>query len=399
MDFKGNYLFRKFFLGITSVFIYILDNLWPKKKNLCLFAVGDYPFNSNQRALFEYLKKYEHMYRPIVFLNSKSEVPEGVSPEDCVWLNTWKGVYYLISSKTIVVHHGRSDFYYWGISSEKHLILNVWHGVPIKVIGELDTRKYTWLQKLSSFIFRWIHVNSYTYTVTSSHLDSLSMSACFRQPLEHFLMLGLPRNDWFVSNDFSTYFSKQVQTVSDLLKGKRLVLYAPTFRENGRGFYSFSFDELSSMNSLLEQHNAVLGVRMHINAQQFEIEGFDNIIVLDAKSFPETQAVLSLTDILITDYSGIWVDFLLRSKPIIGFVYDFDDYMMNQRALMYSFESVFPGPFCYQFEHLLNMLRKLLDDGNETHILAKQKLLTSLFHKYQDGKSCERIHNYLQQNL
>ena len=107
-------------------------------------------------------------------------------------------------------------------------------------------------------------------------------------------------------------------------------------------------------------------------------------------SVSEMGIILKLTDVLVTDYSGVWVDFLLTNRPIISFCYDMDSYL-DDRGFYYDYEAIFPGRINTNFNTFLEDLNQNLKDRIPRDRLIKKSDIRQRFHKYSDGQSTHRV--------
>jgi CDP-glycerol glycerophosphotransferase len=96
-------------------------------------------------------------------------------------------------------------------------------------------------------------------------------------------------------------------------------------------------------------------------------------------------------NILISDYSGIYIDYLLTNQPIIFAPFDYDEYISHETKLYYNYDDVTPGPKCKDWNEVLVWIEKFKNDP--TLYAEERKILKDKFHKYQDGNNCERVYN------
>ena len=101
------------------------------------------------------------------------------------------------------------------------------------------------------------------------------------------------------------------------------------------------------------------------------------------------------TDVLITDYSSIAVDFCLTNRPIIFYIYDYNEYISKCRTLYCDIRNVAPRPFAYTQEELFSFLRDM-SWYYDPKYRTKYEKFKEMFHKYKDGNSCERVENLLE---
>jgi CDP-glycerol glycerophosphotransferase len=280
------------------------------------------------------------------------------------------------------------------------VVVNLWHGIPLKRLFSLTRPE---LQRRADRVdFRKTERAHYSGLICSSDVDSYAMAASFQPiPYERLWLTGLPRNDFLLvpSVQLPVFLRKDVAALIHLKAGRRLVTYAPTFRESGiegAGCYQFSDQEIEQLKSLLRRHDAVLGFRMHYFRKGdtlFNLERYlDGEILIDLghRVFQEVAPVMRETDLLITDYSSLYLDALYLDRPVLSFAYDLDHYRFRQNGLLYDMELAFPGPVVRNFSSLLVALDQELSApaqvGSERYRMAQQ-----LFFKFRDAGNSQRV--------
>jgi len=147
----------------------------------------------------------------------------------------------------------------------------------------------------------------------------------------------------------------------------------------------------------LEKYDACFLYRNHINTtEQQIIEDLDRIIPASFTGFPDAQPLLYHTDILITDYSGIYFDFLLLNRPVIFYTYDYATYR-EKRDFLFPFERNTPGSKVQTPELLINAIGDYLLDPKKD--AARREEIKNKFHTFTDGRACERINKNIMDML
>ena len=167
-------------------------------------------------------------------------------------------------------------------------------------------------------------------------------SRTFRIEKSKFLTSGLPRNDVLVN--YSQEDVVKIKKKLNIPLDKKVILYAPTFREYTK-------------NSLME---CVMNIPMNIDKWKNELENKYVILfrvhyevgkhlniknddfVRDVTDYTCLNDLMIASDILISDYSSIFFDFSITSKPMLHFTYDFDDYIVN-RGLYFDIRDYLSG--------------------------------------------------------
>jgi len=228
------------------------------------------------------------------------------------------------------------------------------------------------------------------YFVASSDFEAELFEDCFKKQKDSILVFGTPRNDFLLENNEDTYVYKK-----HMLENYKIILYAPTFREGKKtDLLPFGNIQLEELNSFLENNNAYLLVRKHPNeAQRFEdlySAGTirSRILFAGQDNYPDVQVLLKFTDVLITDYSGIYFDFLLLNRPIIFTPFDYDEYIL-ERDFLFDYYKNTPGPKLILQDEIIKYLTVCFK--NPLHDAKNREFFIRKFHKYTDGKSSERI--------
>lgn len=366
-----NILFNSF-----QLILKILDSLFPKSDNTIIFPLDSYKdYKDNKRFLFDSLSKFKKVDCVILFL-SKQDVTSTIH----VNFYTLKGLIYWLRSRYIVIDHGTSDIpFSHSIDYRRRRLVNIWHGISLKNLGYRMKN-----QDISSLESEF---EKYDSMICSSTLDSLAMQSCFKKTERNMWLTGLPRNDLLLFSDdqISKDLKKGLKWLDDKMGQKVMVLYMPTWRDNIDDNPTFSEEEIAQLKLLLESKNAVLGVKIHPNAPPINF-GSLQIVNLSESPCPEVGIFLRKADVLITDYSSVWVDFLLLDRQIVSYCPDLSNYQ-ETRGFLYDYSSVFPGRVNETFDSFLKQLEFSLSNP----IDSKQERIKHLFHEFLDSKNSERV--------
>ena len=175
---------------------------------------------------------------------------------------------------------------------------------------------------------------------------------------------GVPRNDFYdeehLSEDYLSELRESFEKDYPQLKGKKLVLYAPTFREDPKNNAVFNhFDIEKFLDELGDEY--ALAIRLHPNYKRFcdeehniDLEDLTNRYdIINFTGLKDGQKLLLLSDILIADYSSIMVDYTILQKPIVLFAYDLDDYINEERGFYFDYKENVPGKIVYNMDELI----------------------------------------------
>jgi CDP-glycerol glycerophosphotransferase len=144
------------------------------------------------------------------------------------------------------------------------------------------------------------------------------------------------------------------------------------------------------LNDVLKELNSILILKPHMVMEKILFEDYENIRILNKTV--DFQELLLISDALISDYSGAWIDYLLTLKPIVLFPYDINKYS-KQKGLNYDLEEIAPGPIVCKVDGLVEAIRNI--DIIDKDYKQKREKIRDRFNKYKDGKSTERLLNFL----
>ena len=309
-------------------------------------------YNYNSRYLFEYVKENLPEITPLFVIND---------PELRNSLYSKYGKQYFIETESIQGIRQALSAGVWFTSAglpaygtglhKKRLIINLWHGVPLKKIALLDPN----LKKAARIYFKKIFSENYTCILTTSHELIPLMARSFAVSEDKIKVWGQPRNDGlFQKNDCREILG---QLFPDLPEYTKTVLYAPTFRDYGQvQLFPFKDFDQKQLEAFLDEKNMLLFIRTHV-AEQGSAAPYlgKRIRFLGNEQAEDVTGILNIFDCLITDYSSIYIDYLLTDKPMIFLPYDRQQYL-DGRGMNFDYDDVTPGPKPETFNDFLDAL-------------------------------------------
>jgi len=309
-------------------------------------------YNYNSRYLFEYVKENLPEITPLFVIND---------PELRNSLSSKYGKQYFIETESIQGIRQALSAGVWFTSAglpaygtglhKKRLIINLWHGVPLKKIALLDPN----LKKAARIYFKKIFSENYTCILTTSHELIPLMARSFAVSEDKIKVWGQPRNDGlFQKNDCHEILG---QLFPDLPEYTKTVLYAPTFRDYGQvQLFPFKDFDQKQLEAFLDEKNMLLFIRTHV-AEQGSAAPYlgKRIRFLGNEQAEDVTGILNIFDCLITDYSSIYIDYLLTDKPMIFLPYDRQQYL-DGRGMNFDYDDVTPGPKPETFNDFLDAL-------------------------------------------
>lgn len=264
----------------------------------------------------------------------------------------------------------------------KNIIVQLWHapGASKKFGGSVDIKSRDILRKISEKTDYLIVTSK---NIIGYYGEAFQMSKTKIKPL------GLPRMDYYFENHDLNKLKEDFCTRYDVSPDKKIILYAPTFRDEEKYNNVFDYLELNRFNEELGDEY-VLALRLHPKIRNFYRDDISSEgKYVDVSSWESEQELMLISDILITDYSSIMIEYSALNKPTVFFTYDLDEYLANERGFYYDFKTTVPGPIVYTSDDLIDIIKNNKFDRSKISDFVK-----SQFDEI-DGHSSERIVDYL----
>jgi CDP-glycerol glycerophosphotransferase (TagB/SpsB family) len=382
-----SYLRKKMYKGFRRL-IALLDIIVPKNKYLIICASADgIVYRGNARYFFEYMNKNKRKFPPYqvyYYLNTNKKIPFN----EMKLTFDLKGIITFLRAKYIIGTHSTTDFVPMGFSFRK-IFIHTWHGTPLKRICLAEKRWDKFSEKRrkkKEKRHNW--GNKARYFLSQSEIITSVLCRCFNKTDKSILMTGLPRNDHLINPAKSNIL---IRLLGKKVKNKKIILYAPTFREwKETELFPFKDMDYEKLDNFLGENNLIILMRTHYSEKgKNKLAHKKNILPFSSRIFEEANEVLPEVDILITDYSGIYLDYLLLDRPIFFFDYDLDEYE-KERGFMYNdIDFWMPGP------HIRSLKEFFVELKKEDKYSQQRNRINKLINTHQTEDSCSKIINFL----
>ncbi|MFA6715849.1 MAG: CDP-glycerol glycerophosphotransferase family protein [Victivallaceae bacterium] len=304
--------------------------------------------------------------------------------------------YRLISSSQVIVTTHPSYK-----PSKKHIHVQLWHGASIKKLGVMENKPGTKF-KASKAWLRADYIMSYSETYTTF------LNACMVTDPNKYIITGAPRNDFLFVSDGLANMRK---IFGDGIENYRLVFFIPTFRDyygkpQGDRNYDnpFGFDDFSpkEFDEFLEKNKCKIIFKPHPHDQALVLDylhdyPLKNMLVLKDEALSENKLdlyeLLNAGELLMTDYSSVYDDYLLLERPVLFIPVDISSYRENRGFVIESFEDWTPGPKVFDQKALQDEMSRCLTDKD--YYSDQRKMIRNLQHRYKDGESSKRLWKFI----
>ena len=198
------------------------------------------------------------------------------------------------------------------------------------------------------------------------------------------MKVGTPRNDRLVKDDYE--YSMEIKQILGIDKEKKILLYAPTFRDSQKSKQNVNVDLESTLEHLSKKGDKwICLVRAHSASMGLMIT-CDNFRYFDVTSYPDMTDLLCIADMLITDYSSCAGDFIVRKKPVILALFDKDYYRSNCRGFAYDIEKT--GFLIAENQEELN---KIIDTYSKDDYKQNCEIVAKFFGVFESGQASEKV--------
>jgi len=369
--------------------VYLIASLTPKDENIWLFSAWNgKKFLDSPKYVFKYLLSNNGAICAIWVAKDKTLYNEMVAQGFPVaYAYSLRGLYLQMRAGIVVFTHSVEwDFVasFVGYTTKR---VQTWHGIPLKKIG-YDNKKdgNQRLKELIRLIILPFTTVRLDLVIAASEVDKAHLQSAFGVTSNKVRVTGYPRNDSLVG--------KTPNGSHDNNRIKRII-YMPTFRGNvGSEFkllIASGFD-FKKVDALLKDLNLELYIKLH-PVQVFSKEDTEQIAksscIKAILNHGDIYEHLHNYDVLITDFSGIFFDFLITGKPIIMAPINMDTYLHEDRELYYNYEAICPDTPCMHWDEVLN---KIIDVCKEDYLQSNRyTALQKKFHTYLDAMSSRRV--------
>lgn len=369
-----------------------LCRILPINNHLIIFA-SESDYTDNSYALYLYIKEHFSNYRLIwATLEQNPKYHGDIFHVHHPYCYTYKSAWYISRARFLFFTHGLGHEFH---PREGQKALNIWHGIPIKAPKSSD--------EVSKDSLKFTTPN-FTKVVYLGQLNKQSISRFVQCNEQYCELLGYPRNDVLIN---SSACGNRNPFVPNGFKGKVLI-WMPTYRKSTNKHLSElqcdtqtglpllqTEQDVRDFDAFLEVNNLFVIAKIH--HLQAENEFFklkfknlkfvvdDDILKIDMQVYD----VIGKSDALITDYSSVYIDYLLVNKPIGFILDDINEYEQGRGFLYDDIRPLLPGQHIYTIDDFKNYC---LDVSNDIdYYNAERKRVRDLMINYQDNKSSERI--------
>jgi CDP-glycerol glycerophosphotransferase len=335
----------------------------------------------NPYAVFTYLlthPEYQHLHHIWAMVDEGHEHPSLIS-HPRVTIVKYQGrdyVKFLATAKYLI---NDTSFPFYFHKRKEQIYANIWHGTPLKTMGmDIKQRGFADHKNIQrNFLFTDYLVSPNTYTYEKL-LQSHDVYTLFNGAI---LDTGYPRVDLMFQAD-----RDRIRKHLGITDTKKVILYAPTWRGSlgeEKNQSQKVLDDVEKIQNNCPDHIVLLKAHYY-TAKFFEQHGLGHVLVPNTM---DTNEVLSVVDLLITDYSSIFFEFLPTQNPIIFFAYDEREYQ-DARGTYIPMDKL-PGPLCPTIDVVIDQVHRMDEMTNQYKQVYEQFKMKFCYH--DDGQATKRF--------
>jgi CDP-glycerol glycerophosphotransferase (TagB/SpsB family) len=347
-------------------------------------------FGDNCEFVYDELRQRDD-HKKVVFLRKarrRLRVPAGakvIGFETGNPLDMVRSIYHIATSRFIVI-----DNYYGFLAAVRFKpgveCIQLWHAAgALKKFGLCDqsvAERSARARRRFLRVYRQFH----KVVVGSDALAELFTQAFGLSP-DRVLRTGVPRTDLFYDKERQAEILARLRADNPALVGKKVILYAPTFRDHELNNFRLHLDLDRLERELGQDHVLILRLHPAIRGRLQDLSAYRGF-VFDYSDYPNVNELLLLADYLITDYSSIPYEYALLGRPMIFYPYDLSTYQ-EERGLWADYESMVPGPVVFSTAEIVRVIREGAFD------LARVQQFAATWNQYSQGQSSRNLVQYL----
>lgn len=384
--------------------IYYALYLAPRDKSLVVFG-SDFGFSGNPKYL--YLELLKHPDYRAVWITKDQSVYDLIKKHgyEVYMCDSREGRRMQMRAATLVHSHSvKEDFDYHLVGGA--VSVNTWHGVGLKRSWYRNKNAFSgkWMTAKPSlkrtYHLMWARTNMAreNYVIGTSEEVDAYYPATYNVPADHVLNLGQARNDVFYDD------SLEEGEVPEVFRNGKVIVYMPTHRgygeRKGKKEKIGQDLDLERLSKVLDKYGYTFVIKQHkFNSHSRSLNRkYKNIIdISDQNNSLDTQLLLKYTDVLITDYSSVYTDFLLLDRPVLFYCYDLDEYL-NKWELNFDYDYVTPGPKAFDSDELIVEIEKLLQ-GQDDYEAERQRVKRVFYSPENQGPVAKKQMDYIIKNI
>ncbi len=348
-------------------------------------------YSDNPKAIYEQMRQDSRFqdYRFIWFIKKHKEKNIQIPGAEIKEYFSIPYFYYMSKAKYWIVNCKLPTYI---SKKEDQIYLQTWHGTPLKRLAHdihvsEDTTFYrsgvSYEQMCHSYD---VDVARYNYMISPNAFCTDVFQTSFQINKERLIETGYPRND-FISN----VNQEQILAIKkkyNLPIDKKIVLYAPTWRDNSYVASGYTFElkaNFKKWKEILDQDTIVVFKPHYLIVNTFKDDPDLADFLYSIPAEAEINELYVISDVLVTDYSSVFFDYAILKRPIYFYMYDLEEYASDLRGFYLDIYKDLPGSIYKDEEQMLVDIQECVYD------YSRLEKFNAYFNNHEDGNASKRV--------
>ncbi|MBR5178584.1 MAG: bifunctional glycosyltransferase family 2 protein/CDP-glycerol:glycerophosphate glycerophosphotransferase [Lachnospiraceae bacterium] len=340
-------------------------------------------YSDSPKYIYEHIaKNYPGKYKYVWVMDKKYDLPYG---GEIVERFGRKYMYYLATAKYFVFNVRQPQ---WFKHRDGQTFFETWHGTPLKRLAFDIEDVFGASPNYKKQIYK--QSRGWDYLLSPNRFSTDCFESCFQYDRGKIVEYGYPRND-ILHLEEGKEVAKKVKEKLGIAPDKKLVLYAPTWRDDecyGHGQYKFDLKlDLDLMQKELGDGYVVLLRTHYFIADAVDTTKY-GIFVVNVCRYDDIAELYLISDILITDYSSVFFDYAGLKRPMLFYTYDLEKYRDILHGFYMNMEDEVPGPMLFTTAEIVDAIKNI--DEVQKKYAAKYDAFYEKYCSLEDGHAAER---------
>lgn len=348
-------------------------------------------YSDNPKAIYEYMRSQKQFakYRFVWAIKHRREKNIQIEGAKIIEYFSIPYFFYLARSRYWIVNCKLPTYV---LKKPGQIYLQTWHGTPLKRLAhdiqlEEGASFYRSRMTADQMVHTYdVDVAKYTYMISPNHFSTEVFQSAFRINRERLIETGYPRSD--ILSNYTEKDKQDVLKKYGLPANKKIILYAPTWRDNQFNTSGYLFElkvDFKMWKEILGQDYIILYKPHYLIINKMKKDKALEDFVYEINADAEISELYIISDILITDYSSVFFDYAILKRPIYFYMQDIAEYQHELRGFYLDIYKDLPGSI---YETEKPMLEDITEGVFDYERLDK---FNERFNYLEDGKGAKRV--------
>ena len=356
-----------------------------QEKTILFISFHGRGYSDNPMAIHQYLSKHSQYadYRCIYAIKNHKQKKLKIENARIIEYFSIAYFFYLARSKYWIANCKLPKYV---LKKDSQVYLQTWHGTPLKKLAhDIEVPEGTTFYRSEMSVEDDNDVSKYNYMISPSAFTTEVFQSAFAIERERLIETGYPRND--ILSNYNSDDIKKIKDKLNLPEGKKIILYAPTWRDNSYNLKGYTFKlevDFKKWQKILGTDYIVIFKPHYLIVNDFDLEAVKEFVYyIDPKE--DISSLYLIADVLVTDYSSVFFDYAILKRPIYFFMYDVDTYRDELRGFYLDIYHDLPGDVIESEDELIQKIFSEKFDYNRLQIFNEQ------FNNHEDGNASKRV--------